>query len=171
MIDNAFAHASSAASALERPRAFAAIFYGGLAVGILDGSYAVISAYLRNGVTPNRVFNYIASGLLGRPALSGGIATTVLGVLLHFLIAFGVATVYYYASLNLPMLIQRPLLWGPLYGVAVYFVMQFIVVYLSAAPPLRGGHTLSSVLNGILVHALLVGSPAAFIARWSAIVK
>src|SRR5262245_43387269 len=171
MIDNALAHAGSVAAAFERPRALAAILYGGLTVGVLDGSYAVISSYLRNGVAPNRIFNYIASGLLGRPALSGGIATTLLGVLLHFLIAFGVATVYYYASLKLPMLIQRPVLWGPLYGVAVYFVMQFIVVYLSAAPPLRCGHTLSSVLHGIGVHALLGGSPAAFIARWSAIVK
>src|SRR5262245_50023483 len=171
MIDNALTHAGGFAATLERPRAFAAIFYGGLTVGILDGSYAVISAYLRNGVTPNRVFNSIASGLLGRPALSGGIATSVLGVLLHFLFAFGVATFYYYASLKLPMLIHRPVLWGPLYGVVVYFVMQFIVVYLSAAPPLRGGHTLSSVLNGLIVHVLLVGSPAAFIARWSAMVK
>ena len=166
-MENVLARSGGLTASLERPRAIDTILYGGLTVGILDGSYAVISSYLKSGVMPSRVFLYIASGLLGRDAFAGGPATVLLGVLLHFFIAFCVAAVLYAASQKLPMLIQRPWLWGPIYGVAVYFVMQFIVVYISAAPPLRGGRTWWSVLNGMIVHALLVGLPPALYARRS----
>lgn len=168
MTDNTLVHSANIVSFLDRPRALDTILYGGLTVGILDGLYAVISANLRNGVSPVRVFQYIASGLLGRASFNGGLATAVLGILLHFLIAFTVAAVFYYASLKLPMLIRRAMIWGLIYGVAVYFVMSYIVVPLSAVTPARSGFSFAAVLNGVIVHALLVGLPVALFARRSA---
>lgn len=165
MLDNALAPSSSVASSLERPRAFDTILYGGLAVGILDGLAAVILSSLR-GVSPTRLFQYIASGLLGRASFNGGLTTALLGVLLHFLIAFIVATVYYRASLKLPMLVQRAMLWGPIYGVAVHFAMRFIVLPLSAVQ--RAPFTFTGLMQSIIVHALCVGLPVALLARRSA---
>src|SRR4029450_10370792 len=75
-----------------------ALLYGTLAVGILDGLDAIVFFGLRSGATPVRIFKGIAVGLLGRAALSGGWPTVVLGVLLHFLVAFGVVLVYLLAS-------------------------------------------------------------------------
>jgi uncharacterized membrane protein YagU involved in acid resistance len=53
---------------------------------------------------------------------------------LEFLITFVATAVYYLASRKLTFLIRRAVLWGVLYGIAIYFFMNFIVVPLSAAP-------------------------------------
>jgi hypothetical protein len=150
--------------ALGRPRAFDTILYGGLVAGVLDALDATIFNGLQ-GVGAARVWQYVASGVLGRAAFGGGLKAAALGLSLHFLIAFIVAGVYYGASLYLPTLLRRPVLWGLLYGVAVYFVTNHVVIPLSAAPPLS--LSLASLLNGVVGHALLVGLPIAFIARRS----
>lgn len=150
---------------LGRPRAAETILYGGAAVGVLDGLAASVNAGLR-GTSPARVFQYVASGLLGPASFEGGTATVLLGVLLHFAVAFGAAAVYWLASLRLPALVRRPLLCGALYGVAVYFVMGRVVTPLSAARTLP--FSLTSMLTGILIHVLFVGLPVALVARWSA---
>ena len=150
--------------AARRPRASHTIIYGGLIVGVLDFLDATIFNSVL-GVSPTRVWQFVASGLLGRDAFNGGMKTALLGVLLHFLISFILAAIYYGASLYLPTLLRRAVLWGLLYGIAVYFVMNYIVLPLSAAPPLR--FSLASFLNGIIGHALLVGLPLALIARRS----
>lgn len=149
----------------ERPRVFETVVYGGLAVGVLDGLYAVIASGLR-GVSPARVFRFVASGLLGRAAFSGGTKTALVGLLLHFVVAFIVAVVFYAASRALPVLVRRAVLSGLLYGAVAYCVMNFLVLPLSAAPPLP--FTYTGFVIGLIGHALLVGLPVALIARQSA---
>jgi len=126
--DNALAHAADDRSSRPRPRAFGTIVYGGLAVGVLDALDAMIFFGIRNDVKPIRIFQSIASGLLGRASFSGGLKTALLGAFLHFLIAFIMATVFYFASLMLPTLIRHAGIWGIIYGVAAYFVMNFVVL-------------------------------------------
>ena len=138
-----------------------ALLLGGLTVGVLDGLDAVVFFGLR-GVTPTRVMQSIASGLLGKQAFQGGIATAALGVLLHFGIALAVVAVYYLASRKLPDLSRHPVALGPVYGLLVYGVMNFLVIPLSAA--VTGPRTLPVVINGVLIHALGVGLPAAVFA-------
>jgi uncharacterized membrane protein YagU involved in acid resistance len=152
------------ASRPARPRAFGTIIYGGLIVGVLDALDAMIFSGLR-GVSPGRVWQFVASGVLGRASFNGGMKTIALGLLLHFLIAFILAAIYYGASLYLPALLKQAVLCGLLYGVAVYFVMNYVVLPLSAAPPLR--FSIASFLNGLIGHALLVGLPIALVARRS----
>lgn len=139
-----------------------ALLLGGLTVGVLDGLDAVVFFGLR-GVTPTRVMQSIASGLLGGQAYQGGIATAALGVLLHFGIALAVVAVYYLASRRFPALSRHPLALGPVYGLLVYGVMNFLVIPLSAA--VTGPRTLPVVINGLLIHALGVGLPAAVFTR------
>lgn len=168
MTDNAFSLPTDKSHILQRPRAFYAILYGGLAVGVLDGMAAVIGVVL-NGRSPRGMFQYIASGLIGRASYEGGWATVLLGVSLHFLIAFIWATIYYGASLILPALIRRALMCGTIYGVAVYFAMQIIVLPLSAIrkPPFSFAAP-RQMLQGIIVHIICVGLPIALLARRSA---
>lgn len=156
------------ASSLERPRAFDTILYGGLVVGVLDGLAAVINAGL-SGASPVRVFQFIASGLLGSASFSGGLATALLGVLIHFLIAFVAATVYYRASLSFPVLIRRALMCGMIYGVVVYFFMSRIVVPLSATR--KSPLSFTQLLTSLIIHILFVGLPIALLARRSAKAK
>lgn len=93
-----------------------AVAYGALTVGVVDGLDAVVFFGLR-GVPPGRIFQGIASGFLGRAAFGGGSATVALGVATHFFIALAIVATYYAASRRIAALIERPFLWGPLYGV------------------------------------------------------
>ena len=142
-----------------------ALFYGTVAVGTLDLLDAFTFFAFRD-VAPVRILQSIASGLLGRSAFEGGLLTASLGGVLHYCIAFFIVTVYFISSSRLPALIRSPLIFGPLYGLVVYSVMNFVVVPLSAA---ASGAPVGAVLtNGLLIHVLGVGLPSALFARAAA---
>ncbi len=112
-------------------RTLPAIFVGGLLVGVLDLTYAILVYSPRK---PILIPQTIASGILGNRAYDGGAQTAVLGVVLHFFIAFGASTVYYLISRKLLFLIRHSILSGLIYGGLVYLFMHLIVLPLSAAP-------------------------------------
>jgi hypothetical protein len=139
-----------------------ALLYGALTVGTLDLLDALIF-FTARGAQPIRIVQAIASGLLGPAAFQGGLRTVILGLCLHYFIAFSIVGTFILASWRWPDLRRRPLLWGPVYGVGVYLVMNLIVVPLSAAIP--GRKTLVVIINGLLIHMLGVGLPSALFAR------
>ncbi len=103
-----------------------------------------------------RVFHAVASGLIGREnALGGGAPTAALGVLLHFVIAFGAAGTYLGVSRFWRFLMDRPFIAGPLYGIAVYWFMQLVVIPMSAIRPRP--QEVSNRLIGIGIHIVCVG--------------
>ena len=61
-----------------RPRAFQAILFGGLTVGILDGLFAAVSTLVRGGNLV-RAFQFIAAGLTGGAAFEGGATSFFIG--------------------------------------------------------------------------------------------
>ena len=149
-------------SRTQRSRAAPAIFWGGLISGVLDLIYATASVVLQGNpaiVLPQA----IATGLLGMKSFQGGLPTAILGVALEFLITFVATAIYYLASRKLTFLIRRAVLWGVLYGIAIYFFMNFIVVPLSAAP--KFDHTWASRASDFLVHMFLIGLPMALAVR------
>jgi uncharacterized membrane protein YagU involved in acid resistance len=153
---------SFSASRTQRSRAASAIFWGGLVSGVLDLLYATTFVVLQGNpaiVLPQA----IATGLLGVKSFQGGLPTAILGVALEFLITFVATAVYYLASRKLTFLIRRAVLWGVLYGIAIYFFMNFIVVPLSAAP--KFDHTWASRASDFLVHMFLIGLPMALAVR------
>jgi uncharacterized membrane protein YagU involved in acid resistance len=148
------------AAPIRKPRPFLAIGVGGLIVGILDLAYAIIV------YTPHRpilIPQTIASGLLGMKSYSGGMETAVLGVFLHFVIAFGAATVYYLASRKLPFMIHRAVLCGLIYGALVYAFMHLVVLPLSAAPHSHG-HFIYKAFE-FVEHWFFVGLPISLSVR------
>ncbi len=78
-----------AASLHARPQPFPAIVVGGLIVGVLDLTYAIL---VYSPQKPILILQTIASGVLGMKSYSGGVQAAALGVVLHFLIALGAAT-------------------------------------------------------------------------------
>lgn len=145
-----------------------ALVLGALAVGALDGLDAIIFFGLRSGATPDRIFKGIAAGLLGPAARQGGWPTVVLGVGLHFCIAFLIVLVYLAASSILPILARRAVLCGLLYGLAVYAVMNYVVIPLSAIGAPISLAPLPVLANGLLIHMFGVGLPASLAARAAA---
>jgi hypothetical protein len=142
-----------------------ALLCGGLTVGTLD----ILDAFIFNGfrgVSPGRILQFIASGLLGREAAyAGGAATMALGLLLHYFIAFTVVAAYILASRRLPILARQPFVLGPLYGVLVHLVMSRIVVPLSAVTRAPGPRPPVVEINQYLIHAFGIGLVTALFAR------
>ena len=106
----------------------------------------------------------IAGGLLGPKAEHGGVGTYVLGVLLHFFIALSAATIYYTASRRLIFLKQHVLVCGLFFGATVDTVMNLIVLPLSALHA-RGPYELHDLIQGLLVHMVVIGLPISFSVR------
>ncbi|MGD0481434.1 MAG: hypothetical protein ABSA42_14765 [Terracidiphilus sp.] len=139
-----------------------AILWGGLLCGALDLAAAFV-IYGAMGLRPMPLLQGIASGLLGPRAFSGGMATALLGFFFEFLIATGAAAVYLFASRFLGFLTRHPWLGGPLYGIAVYWFMQLVVLPLSRYAQHR--FSLEITLIGIAIHMVCVGPPIALAAR------
>lgn len=136
---------------------------GGGVGGLLDCLYATILWGFILGHNPAGIWQSVASGLLGKASYDGGSATVLLGLALHFFIAFLMALVYVMASRRLPALTARPVLMGMLYGLVLYLVMNFVVVPLSAIGP-RFPKSLMGVVWPLLPHILFVGPAIALIA-------
>ena len=146
----------------KRHSAIKNIVFGGLTAGTMDCLAATINAG-RNGVPFSRVWQYVASGALGRNSYEYGWNSVALGLFFHFLIAFTTTTVFYFLSRRYPILKEKPLLFGPLYGIAVYFFMGYLVVPLSLVAKIP--FTVSGMLTGIFIHIICIGLPIALITR------
>jgi hypothetical protein len=142
---------------LGKRNALLAIAVGGLIAGVLDLTQACILFGWNIPLS-------IAGGLLGRQALHGGVATYVLGVLLHFFIALTAAAVYYAASRRLVFMKEHALVCGLFFGAAVEEVMNLVVLPLSALHA-RGPYQLHDLILGLLVHMVVVGLPISFSVR------
>jgi hypothetical protein len=145
-----------------RARAASTILLAGIVAGALDLSDAFLWFGFQ-GVSPIRICQHIASGLLGRASFAGGNATALLGAALHFAMTCIMATIYYAASVRLPPLNRHAAAFGVLYGLAIFVVMNQVVVPLSAAT--AGTFTWPGLANGLLIHMLGVGLPIALIVR------
>jgi hypothetical protein len=139
------------------------VLTGGLVAGTFDITYACIFWWLKRGVLPTRVLQSVASGVLGDASFTAGRRSALLGLALHYFIATSMAVTYYLFARRWSDLWHKPWVFGPLYGVLLYGIMNYIVVPLSAANP--GSRNLLWVLLSIAVHAFLIGTPCALFAR------
>jgi len=138
------------------------ITMAGLTCGAMDITAALL-VYGYLGAKPLQLLQGIAGGVLGPKTFQGGAATAALGLLLHFVIAFGAASVYFAASQALPILLQQAALCGVLYGIAVYFFMNRIVVPLSHAT--KFPFSIKGMVIGVVIHIFCVGLPIALSIR------
>lgn len=127
--------------------------------GTLD-ILAAILLTLFYGREPAAMLRYVASGPIPQ-ATTWGNGGAFLGLLVHFAIMTVIAGAYILAADRRPALKAEPILWGVLYGLFSYVVMNLVVV------PLRFGVLPSTVavLSQLFCHIILVGLPIAFVAR------
>jgi hypothetical protein len=154
-------------ASLTSSNAFLAIFWGGLACGVLDITQAMVAFYLQSGVKPVSVLQSVASGLLGRASFQGGTKTAALGAFLHFFIAFSWAAIYYLASRRLLFMTEKPVIAGLIYGEFVWVIMTYVVLPLSAIHRWPTWNK-ASIITGPIGHLFLVGLPIALaVKRWA----
>ena len=142
---------------------FQPIFWGSLIAGTLDICAACLTAWLRAGLGPIRLCQFVASGLLGPAAFDGGVQTALLGLALHFLIATIWTIVFYFASRKFLFLVERPVQFGLIYGIAVYLFMNFVVIPLSRITPRPA--TITGRTIGLLTIMFCIGLPISLIVR------
>lgn len=131
--------------------------------GVLDAIDAIVAFKVVLGFDPIPIYQFVASGMLGPSAFSGGVGTALVGLIVHFIIAFSAACVFVAAATRWRALLDRPWLSGAVFGVGVWAFMNLVVTPLSRIPP--SSFNLALFLNGIIGHALFVGVPIAFAAR------
>jgi len=138
------------------------VLLGGLLVGTFDLIFACSWWAIARDVPPIRIFQSIAAGVLGDASFAGGMRSALLGGVLHYGIATCMVSAYSLVATRLPLLARQPWHWGPLYGLFLYGVMQFIVLPLSAAGPAK--FNAPWILASIVVH-MVIGVACAFMAR------
>lgn len=132
--------------------------------GALAGAFDETAAFVSMGWQVPRI---VAAGLVGTWAIkSTSTWVWALGVVLHFVVAFGAATVYCLASRRLTFLKDHFIVCGMFFGIAVFLVMYLVVMPMCAFHYI-GPYTLRGLLQGIVIHMVLIGLPIGFsLYRW-----
>ena len=131
--------------------------------GLLGGTGDFLFAFIFYGFKL-RVFQSVAAGLIGRTAaFAGGMATFLLGVGLHYVIAGIWAALFWLASRRWPRLVRHAVPSGLAYGLVIFYGMNMVVLPLSALhtsawPPPFAAWPMA-------MHMLVVGLPIALAGR------
>jgi uncharacterized membrane protein YagU involved in acid resistance len=133
------------------------ILVGGGVAGLLDmtSAYMTFGRFMPIG---------IAGGLVGKDALHKSVGLYILGLCIHYFIAFSAAAVYCLASRKLDFLRAHFFVCGVFYGIGVWVFMNLVVLPLSAYHAM-GPYTYRGLVQGILAHIVLIGLPIAISLR------
>ena len=140
------------------------IALGGMMVALLHLIVQDWLVFSLLGQTPFMIVTqYVASGAIGNAAFAGGLATALLGLAIHFLISLIVAGVFILGIDRFPLLRRNSIFGSLIYGIVVFVVLYYVVLPLSAAPPVPL-HTMD-IIELILEHALVIGLPLGLFVR------
>ncbi|HEV8286707.1 MAG TPA: hypothetical protein VGQ09_20500 [Chitinophagaceae bacterium] len=142
-------------------RALKIILLTGLLVGSLDILTACIDYYIATGRGPAGVLKFIASGVFGRKAFTGGIPMIILGLLFHYLIAFSFTLFFYWLHSRIKYMSTNRVLTGILYGLFIWLVMNRIVLPLSNTPTIP--FKLYKAVKAATILIVMIGIPLSFI--------
>ena len=138
-----------------------AIGWAGLLAGTLDILAACGLFVFQTGIDPTIILRYIASGVFGLDALTGGWKMNVLGGLFHFVIAYGWTILFFLIYTKLPK--GSWILHGLIYGFIVWLLMNQVVVPLSKIP--QRPFNWNSATSGAIIIMLMIGLPISYHAR------
>jgi len=139
------------------------IFITAIIAGVLDITAAFIQAYLSKSVTPDIVLKYIASGVLGKDAFSGGFEIVILGLLIHLFIAFSCTSIYFIAYPKLGLLHKNILLSAILVALIAWTITTRIIIPLSRIQP--PPFNLTNALLAITILYLCIGLPITLLTK------
>ena len=147
--------------AYEKPvHPFTFVVRTGLFVGFLDIATAFVDAYVSYGSTPIQVFQYIASGVFGKAAFSGGLLMAVWGCVFHFLIATSWTSLFFVAYRKLSFLSKNRIVVGILFGLFIWLAMNLVVLPLANTP--KPPFHLTRAIKGACILVVMIGLPVSF---------
>ncbi|RYU94622.1 hypothetical protein [Emticicia agri] len=136
------------------------ILLTGFIAGSLDLTGAIISSTILNRKFPSKIFHYIASGVFGKEAFSGGNSMILWGLLFHYIIAYAFTFFYFLIYPKIGFLHINRIASGIFYGAFVWVIMNRIVVPLSNVT--QGPFNITQAIVGMVVLMLMIGLPIAF---------
>lgn len=126
--------AAAAPYSAPHPGTLSRLLRAGLLTGVTDGLFSSVLSVAFYHSTVERLFQGVAATLLGPEAFNGGIRTAVVGILMHFGVAFTWSAVFLFCVARSPWI--RGVLGSPygklriaaLYGPVVWLVMSLAVI-------------------------------------------
>jgi hypothetical protein len=146
-----------------KTKALMTILIAGFVSGLLDSIAASVVFYLKLGMMPGQVMQFVASAIFGQSAFAGGTTMILLGTLIHFLIAVAISAIYFYCYPKIELLGTYPVLSGFSFGLGVWLFLNLAVIPFTKIPP--SPVELGAVIVGIVWHMVLVGLPISLIVR------
>jgi len=134
-----------------------------LIAGMLDITAACIQAYITRNTTPDVVLKYIASGLLGQDAFSGGVGVQLLGLVIHFAIVSACAITFFLVYPRIGFLKASVFLNAFLIAIIAWTITARIIIPFSkinAAP-----FDVSRALMAVVILYVCVGMPIAVMTK------
>jgi len=135
------------------------ILLGGLIAGTID----IGAAALINAVNVEVILKAIAGGILGKASFEQGMRAEILGLFLQWGMSLLIAAIFVITAWRVKILRRQWVAAGLTYGVGVFFVMNYVVVPLSAVGHIP--HFTAVRFIGNLLAMLLFGLIIAFFAR------
>ncbi len=139
------------------------ILKAGFIVGTLDIIAAFIQFYSKTEKKPIVVLNFIASGVFGKEAFTGGNKMAAFGLFFHYIIAMGFTLLFFALYPKLKELIHNKLILGMIYGLFIWIIMQFLIVPLSQAPSMK--LSFQGSITAILILVVCIGIPLSWFAQ------
>jgi len=142
------------------------ILLSGLLVGTLDILAAFTDYYITTQKNPiTNVLPYIASGVFGKSAFTGDTKMILLGLLFHYIIAFGCTFFFFWLYSKTTILSKNRIITGVVYGICIWIVTVLVILQLSNAPhPAISAMKIQKVIKAILILICMIGLPLSFIA-------
>ncbi len=133
---------------IRRRSALKAIFAAWLVAATLDITAATLNYLFTFGGRLTILYQFIASGVFGRNAFSGGLLMALLGLLFHYTIALIWTLIFYFLFPRVKVFQRNRLVTGIIYGLVVWTAMNLVVLPLSGVPhiPFRPVQTTLAVL-------------------------
>ncbi len=137
----------------------------GLIAGTLDILAAALNFIRQGGRNPIVILQYIASGLFGKGLAYSKPWMPLVGLLVHYFIAFTFTVFYFLVANKILGYLPWPLA-GTLYGIGVWVIMNKIILPLSLVTP--RAPSLNNDLTQLGILILCIGLPIAYFSQQNA---
>jgi hypothetical protein len=132
-------------------------------IGLLTGTLDALGATIWNYQTPPAtIFKFIASGVFGKQAFSGGTDMVLWGLFFHYLIAFSFTAAFYAMYPSFVRALKNKYVTGIVFAMVTWLITNLAVVPLSRIGwrPME----VDSILTGFVILIFTIGLPIALIA-------
>ncbi|CAN5305406.1 hypothetical protein BH10BAC4_BH10BAC4_08160 [soil metagenome] len=147
----------------EKPKLASAIITAGLIAGTLDILSAFTLVFTRTGKNPIIVLNYISSAIFGKQtAYSGGALMSAIGLLMHYMIAFGWAILFFLLFPKFRLLRFNKIVVGLFYGIFVWTMMNLVLVPMTLIPP--SPFNVTNAVTNVIILMVAIGLPISILA-------